>query len=110
MCCDSEENVFLSRDPVLIAEIGVNYYDIAHQRSMEPLEAACIMIEAAAKAGVTGVKFQTYKADNLASRNSPAYWDVSKEPSPSQYDLFKKYDKFGEKEYRRLPNMQKKTG
>ena len=38
-----------------------------------------MMVTAAADAGADAVKFQTYKAENLASRYSPAYWDTSKE-------------------------------
>ena len=28
------------------------------------------------KGGADAVKFQTYKAELLASKNSPAYWDI----------------------------------
>ena len=44
-------------------------------------------------------KFQSYKADTLASRNSPSYWDTSKEPTRSQHELFQKYDAFGADDY-----------
>lgn len=77
--------------PYIIAEIGVNHggsIDIAKQ-----------LIEEAAASGAHAVKFQTYKAERIASRHSPAYWDQSKEPTSSQFELFKKYDSFGEKEY-----------
>ena len=37
------------------------------------------MIKDAAEAGADAIKFQTYKAEKLASKNSPAYWDRSKE-------------------------------
>lgn len=87
---------------VLIAEIGVNYYDIAIDRGITSMEAAKLMISEAAKAGVHAVKFQTYKADTLASKDSPSYWDLSEEPTESQYKLFQKFDSFGEKEYREL--------
>lgn len=84
---------------VLIAEIGVNYYDIANEYKITPMEAAKLMINEAANAGVHAVKFQTYKAETLASKNSPYYWDIREEPTDSQYNLFKKFDSFGEKEY-----------
>lgn len=96
--------------PFLIAEAGVNYYDIASKMSIEPLEAAKLMISEAKRGGASAIKFQTYKAEKLASKNSPAYWDLSKEHTTSQYELFKKYDRFGEDEYRELSNYAKNIG
>lgn len=87
---------------VLIAEIGVNYYDIATERNITPLEAAKLMILKAKEAGIHAVKFQSYKAETLAAKESPSYWDTSKESETSQFALFKKYDSFGEREYRQL--------
>ncbi|MCD6513508.1 MAG: N-acetylneuraminate synthase family protein [Candidatus Odinarchaeota archaeon] len=68
------------------------------------------MIRQAAEAGADAIKFQTYKAETLASRYSPAYWDTRKEPTKSQYELFKKYDKFGEEEYEELARYARKHG
>jgi len=93
--------------PFVIAEIGVNYYDIARKEHIQPLEAAKKMISAVADAGADAVKFQTYKAEKLASKYSPAYWDTSKEPTTSQYDLFKKFDSFEEEDYRELARFSK---
>lgn len=87
---------------VLIAEIGVNYYDIATEKMITPLEAAKLMIREASLAGVNAVKFQSYKAETLAAKNSPYYWDIREEPTESQYNLFKKFDSFGKKEYSEL--------
>jgi N-acetylneuraminate synthase len=82
-------------DPYIIAEIGVN-----HEGS---LERAKEQIRGAARAGAHAAKFQTYKADSLASpTRSPAYWDTTKEPTDSQHQLFKKYDSFGPDEYSEL--------
>ena len=81
---------------VLIAEIGVNYYDIAQKLNISLMEAAKYMVLAAKNAGIHAVKFQTYKAETLASKYSPSYWDLSEEPTTSQYELFKKFDTFGE--------------
>lgn len=86
----------------IIAEIGVNYYDIAEKINISNLEAAKLMVEEAKKAGADAVKFQTYTAGKIASRISPSYWDTSEEATTSQYELFKKYDKFGEKEYKEI--------
>lgn len=80
--------------PFLILEAGVN-----HEGS---LDTAFEMIDSAAEAGADAIKFQSYKAETLASRNSPAYWDRNKEPTNNQYELFKKHDSFGDDEYRKL--------
>jgi len=81
-------------EPYVIAEIGVN-----HEGS---LDLAKRLVELAKAGGADAAKFQTYKADALASRHSPAYWDTSKEPTQSQFELFKKYDAFGAAEYQAL--------
>jgi sialic acid synthase SpsE len=72
--------------PYIIAEIGVNY-----EGSME---VAKRLISEAKEGGADAVKFQSYKAETLASKDSPAYWDTEKEPTTSQYKLFKKHDSF----------------
>lgn len=87
---------------VLIAEIGVNYYDIAQKLNISPMEAAKMMVLEAKNSGIHAVKFQTYKASTLASKNSPSYWDTSEEKTTSQYELFKKFDSFGKTEYGEL--------
>ena len=86
----------------IIAEIGVNYYDIASKFRISNIDAAKLMIKEAKKAGIHAVKFQTYKANTLAVKNSPYYWDISEESTTSQYELFKKFDSFGYDEYRTL--------
>ncbi|RLF83559.1 acetylneuraminic acid synthetase [Thermococci archaeon] len=80
--------------PYIIAEAGVN-----HEGSIEKAKQ---MIEEVAKAGGDAIKFQSYKAETLASKYSPAYWDTTKEPTKSQYELFKKYDKFWKNEFEEL--------
>lgn len=87
--------------PYIIAEIGVN-----HEGS---LDRAKELIEQAKEGGADAAKFQSYKAETLASKNSPAYWDTTKEPTLSQYILFKKYDSFGKKEFIELADHCKKT-
>ena len=88
--------------PYLIAEIGVNFYDTARVMNITPLEAAKLYIDKVAEAGVDCAKFQSYKAGTIVSKNSPAYWDTTKEPTKTQYELFLKHDSFGEAEYREL--------
>lgn len=91
-----------NQNPFVIAEIGVNYYDIAAQQKISPLEAAYQMIDQAKEAGADAAKFQSYKAEKLVIKDSPAYWDTTKEQTKSQFELFKKFDSFGEKEYQQL--------
>lgn len=88
--------------PYVIAEMGVNFYDTAREMEITPLEAAKLYIDKAAEAGVDCAKFQSYKAETIVSRNSPAYWDMEKEPTKTQYELFSKYDSFDKAEYKEL--------
>jgi N-acetylneuraminate synthase len=87
---------------VIIAECGVNYYDIAAERGISPLDAAVLMIQEASMAGAHAVKFQSYRAHSLAVKDSPAYWDTNEEPELTQFELFRKYDGFGQQEYMSL--------
>lgn len=88
--------------PYIIAEMGVNFYDTARVMNISLIDAAKLYIDKAAEAGIDCAKFQSYKAGTIVSKNSPAYWDTTKEPTKTQYELFKKFDSFGEAEYREL--------
>lgn len=81
-------------EPYIIAEAGVN-----HEGSME---IAKRMIHQAQQAGADAIKFQTYRAETIAAVDSPAYWDTSMETTRSQFELFRKYDKFWKAEYEQL--------
>lgn len=96
--------------PYLIAEMGVNFYDTARVMGITPLEAAKLYIDRAAEAGIDCAKFQSYKANTIASKNSPSYWDTTKEPTQTQYELFLKFDHFGESEYRELCDYTHEKG
>lgn len=98
------------RKPYVIAEVGVNFYDTAKAENISPLEAAKMYVLAAKEAGIDCVKFQTYKADKIASKNSPAYWDVTKEPTKTQYELFTKFDHFNEADYQELYEYSSQIG
>lgn len=79
---------------LIVAEAGVNHGgDLGIAREM---------VRSAASTGVDVIKFQTYKAERLTVRASAAYWDRSKEPTATQYELFKKYDRFDADDYRAL--------
>ena len=82
------------RWPYLIAEAGVN-----HEGS---LDTAYRLVDEAKEGGADAIKFQTYRARTIASKNSPAYWDITQEPTISQYQLFEKYDKFWAAEFEKL--------
>lgn len=95
-------NPHIIQQPYIIAEAGVN-----HEGSMK---LAKRLINEAAEGGAQAIKFQTYKAETLASKDSPYYWDITKESTKSQYELFKKYDKFWKKEYEELKKCCDATG
>src|SRR6056300_153350 len=82
------------KQPYFIAEIGVNFEN--------NLQRAKKIIKLAKEGGADAVKFQSYKAEKIACKNSPYYWDLKKVPVKSQYELFKKFYKFGFKEFKKL--------
>ena len=75
------------KSPYIIAEVGVN-----HEADMN---LAKRLIDEAKEGGADAVKFQTYKANTIASKDSPAYWDTTKEPIKSQFKLFRSMINFG---------------
>jgi sialic acid synthase SpsE len=83
-----------SKQPYFIAEIGVNYEN--------NLIRAKKIIKLAKEGGADAVKFQSYKAEKIACKKSPYYWDLNEVPVKSQYELFKKFDKFGYEEFKIL--------
>ena len=91
-----------SGQPYFIAEIGVNYEN--------DLSRAKRIIKLAKEGGADAVKFQSYKAEKIACKNSPYYWDLNEVPVKSQYELFKKFDKFGFNEFRILKTYCDKIG
>ena len=88
--------------PYIIAEVGVN-----HEGSMKTAKR---LVDDAKKGGAHAVKFQSYKAETLASKHSPAYWDTTKEPTESQFKLFKKHDSFWKNEMYELKNYCDEVG
>jgi len=88
--------------PYIIAEVGVN-----HEGSMKTAKR---LVDDAKEGGAHAVKFQSYKAETLASKHSPAYWDTTKEPTESQFKLFKKHDSFWKNEMYELKNYCDEVG
>jgi N,N'-diacetyllegionaminate synthase len=89
---------------VVIAEAGVN-----HLGQMDYAEK---LISAAARAGADIIKFQTYKADKLTTKNAPRFWNWEGEEKTdgSQYDSYSTLDQFGESEYREMKVLCDKYG
>jgi sialic acid synthase SpsE len=88
--------------PFVIAEIGVNHEG--------DLVLARRLVEEAADAGADCVKFQTYKAESLAARDAPAYWDRALEPAATQCELFRRYDRFEADDYAVLAEHAARCG
>ena len=102
-------NIFNKR-PFLIADIGFNFFDIAQKEGISDIDAAKLMIDEAKSCGVDAVMFQSYSLKNIISQNAPAYWDLSDEPIDSQFELFKKFDKFGRDDFKQLSDYCNDVG
>ena len=87
---------------IVIAEAGVN-----HLGRMDYAEE---LIKTAARAGADIVKFQTYKADSLSTKDAPRFWSWEGEEASdgSQHDSYSKLDSFGRKQYIELMRICKK--
>ena len=97
-----KKNIYPDSEPYIIAEIGVNHegsFDLAKK-----------LIDLAKEGGANAAKFQTYKADSLAAKESPSYWDTTKEKTQSQNELFKKYDSFNADDYLELSKYCEQLG
>jgi sialic acid synthase SpsE len=87
----------ISRDgpAFVIAEAACNH--------MCDVELAKRMIDEAQAAGADAVTFQTYKAERLVVKEAESYWKNTPTPGAvSQFEYYKKLDRFGEDEYREL--------
>ena len=81
----------MSKNPYFIAEIGVN-----HEAK---IKLAKKLIRDAKDGGANAIKLQCYKAEKIASKYAKAYWDKKENIENNQLKLFKKFDKFNEKDY-----------
>lgn len=58
------------------------------------------MIDKAGACGADAIKFQTYKAERLVTKNAQTYWNYGS--TKSQYEYYKRLDKFDRQEYKEL--------
>ncbi len=79
----------------IIAEAGVNHNG--------DIQTAVKLIESAVNAGVDAVKFQTFKAEDLCSKNAPKadYQIQNTQNNESQFEMLKRLE-FCQKDYERL--------
>ena len=88
-----------SGKPFFIAEAGVNH--------LGSLKIGEELIKKAALAGANAIKFQSYKAKNLCTKNAPRFWDWEGEieKDGSQFDSYSHLDSFGEEEHKELKRI-----
>jgi sialic acid synthase SpsE/spore coat polysaccharide biosynthesis protein SpsF (cytidylyltransferase family) len=98
-------NMASEKDPVYVGEqkIGTNepVFIIAEAacNHMCDMKMARKMIDKAAEAGANAIKFQTYTAEKLVTKDAKAFWGQDK---ISQLEYYKRLDRFGKKEYQAL--------
>jgi sialic acid synthase SpsE len=88
-----------SGEPFFIAEAGVNH--------LGSLDLGERLIREAAEAGAHAIKFQSYKAKNLCTKDAPRFWDWEGEVDleGSQFDSYSHLDSFGEADHAELKRM-----
>jgi sialic acid synthase SpsE len=86
-------------EPVIIAEAGVN-----HLGRMDYAER---LVVGAAQAGAHIIKFQTYKAEKLSTKDAPRFWNWKgeKDAKGSQFDSYSKLDSFEYEQYVELKKI-----
>lgn len=87
----------------IIAEAGCNHDG--------KLEQGFRLIEEAAKNGADAIKFQTFKAEKLVTKNAEQWWlPEEQRQGKKQIDLYKTQDSFGLEEYKALQDHCNKNG
>ena len=89
---------------IVIAEAGVNH--------LGRLDYAEELVKTAARAGADIVKFQTYKAENLTTKDAPRFWSWEGEVAEegSQFDSYSLLDSFGREQHAQLLELCHKYG
>lgn len=82
-------NIF-NKKPVLIADIGVSFIEVAQKYDISILAAIKLLIDQAKSCGFDAVNIQSYKTENLFSRDYVDY--LSKEPITSHFFKFDEFD------------------
>lgn len=87
----------------VIAEAGVNHNG--------DINIAKRLIEEAAKAGAHAIKFQTYTAEKLTTKNAPRFWNWEGEVKKqgTQYDSYSKLDQLPLENYHEMFEHAKKN-
>ncbi|GAG02876.1 unnamed protein product, partial [marine sediment metagenome] len=89
-----------TREPAfVVAEAACNH--------MCDMELARKMIDKAADADANAIKFQTYTAEKLVTKDAVAFWGQDK---ISQLEYYKHLDRFGKKEYQALFEYAEQKG
>src|SRR3989344_8288657 len=87
----------------IIAEAGCNHDG--------KLEQGFKLIEEAAKNGADAIKFQTFKAEKLVTKNAEQWWLTEEQrQGKKQIDLYKTQDIFGFDEYKALSDHCNRFG
>lgn len=73
------------------------------------MENAFELVRAAADAGAWAIKFQLYKADTIAVKDSPLYWD-DKRGVKTQHESFSMSDKFPYDDYKKVADYAERMG
>lgn len=99
-----------NKNPFLIADISINFFEFANAEKISAMEAAKFLIDEAQSCGIDAVMFQSYNTEDIVSRDSEAFKDLIVDSPNSYFDSLKKYDKFGVGEYRELSKYCREIG
>lgn len=97
-----------NKKPFLIADISLAFYEFAKEESIADFEAAKFLIDEAQSCGVDAVMFQSFKAENIISRDGSALAELGL--SMEYFDSLKNFDKFGVGEFKQLADYCRSIG